>query len=207
MYKDSSIFNEYIFLLKKCSSFYRLHCINLLEEQQRVDSSVRNLTKDSTQFNDQQKKLDLLNQLLHKSGCCSSIPNVCPDGNNTDEGLDGGHNGDLHHGEEGRRRRRSSQNNERQQYGEDEGGQDGEDEAHHGEYAGHNGETGSGSVPVGPGEEWYGGGGGLGTDGPLFTLSAPMAPSEADPDFKNNAEFLQLLMQLDEETRARIGHK
>ena len=30
---------------------------------------------------------------------------------------------------------------------------------------------------------------------------------EADPDFKTNAEFLQLLMGLDEDTRERIGHK
>ena len=30
---------------------------------------------------------------------------------------------------------------------------------------------------------------------------------EADPDFKTNAEFLKLLMQLDEKTRERIGHK
>ena len=30
---------------------------------------------------------------------------------------------------------------------------------------------------------------------------------EADADFENNAEFLRLLMRLDEQTRKRIGHK
>ena len=42
-----------------------------------------------------------------------------------------------------------------------------------------------------------------GPDGPLWTSPPP----EADPDFKTNAEFLLLLMQLDEGTRERIGHK
>ena len=54
-------------------SIFRLHCINLLEEQQKVDSSVTNLTKESTRFNDRNKTLDLLNQLLHKSGCFNQI--------------------------------------------------------------------------------------------------------------------------------------
>ena len=36
---------------------------------------------------------------------------------------------------------------------------------------------------------------------------APPPPPETDPDFKRNAEFLQLLMRLDENTRERIGHK
>ena len=53
--------------------YFRLHCVNLLEEQQRVNSHVENLTIESTEFNDQNKTLDLLNKLLHKSGCFNQI--------------------------------------------------------------------------------------------------------------------------------------
>ena len=54
----------------------RLHCVNLLEEQQRVFAHVENLTiesPNSTELNDQNKKLDLLDKLLHKSGCYDQI--------------------------------------------------------------------------------------------------------------------------------------
>ena len=152
---------------------------------------------------------DLLKPLI-----CSTTPNVCLD-NNTDEGQDGSQNGVQHVGSKGgkggksRRRKRSFQNNDIQPYG--------QDGVHYGEAGGQ--ELGGG----GPGPEWgdggpgpeFGGGGpepdeqsgpGLGPngpDGPLWTSPPP----EADPDFKTNAEFLLLLMQLDEGTRERIGHK
>ena len=136
---------------------------------------------------------------------CSTTPNVCLD-DNTDEGQDGGQNGVHHAGSKGgkggksRRRKRSFQNNDIQQHG--------QDGVHHGEAGGQ--ELGGG----GPGPEFGGGGPGPepdeqsglgpnGPDGPLWTSPPP----EADPDFKTNAEFLLLLMQLDEGTRERIGHK
>ena len=55
---------------------FRLHCVNLLEEQQRVFAHVENLTiesSNSTELNDQNKTLDLLDKLLHKSGCYDQI--------------------------------------------------------------------------------------------------------------------------------------
>ena len=52
---------------------FRLHCVNLLEEQQRVFAHVENLTIESTEFSDQNKTLDLLDKLLHKSGCYDQI--------------------------------------------------------------------------------------------------------------------------------------
>ena len=54
-------------------SIFRLHCVNLLEEQQRTKTSVENLTIGSTEFSDQNKTLDLLDKLLHKSGCYDQI--------------------------------------------------------------------------------------------------------------------------------------
>ena len=48
---------------------FRLHCVNLFEEQQRVYAHVENLTIESTEFKNQNKTLDLLNKLLHTSGC------------------------------------------------------------------------------------------------------------------------------------------
>ena len=62
-----------------------------------------------------------------------------------------------------------------------------EDEGHHGENEGEpHGEDGEGQHSIDD-----------------IDIQIP----EADPDFKTNAEFLQLLMRLDEDTRERIGHK
>ena len=52
---------------------FRLHCINLLEEQQRIDASVKNLTIGSDEFKNQNNTLALLINLLHKSGCFKQI--------------------------------------------------------------------------------------------------------------------------------------
>ena len=57
-------------------SVYRLHCVNLLEEQQRVFTRVDNLTiesPNSTELNAQNRTLGILNQLLSKSGCFEQI--------------------------------------------------------------------------------------------------------------------------------------
>ena len=56
--------------------FFRLHCVNLLEEQQRVFARVENLTiesPNSTELNGQNTTLDFLNKLLDKSGCFDQI--------------------------------------------------------------------------------------------------------------------------------------
>ena len=197
----------------KCTEELSCICCNMCNAGQHSPPGRRR--KRSEQNGTKSQNAGPPNDLL-KPLICSTTPNVCP-GDNTDEGQDGGQNGVEHVGSKGgkggksRRRKRSFQNNDIQQYG--------QDGVHHGE-AGGQGLGGGGPGPEwgdgGPGPELGGGdpgpepdgqsGPGLGPngpDGPLWTSPPP----EADPDFKTNAEFLLLLMQLDEGTRERIGHK
>ena len=151
---------------------------------------------------------------------CSSV--VCP----AEEGQGAGQHGGSK-GKKGRRRKRSSQNpppngNDGGQHGwgqqgggqqeggqqgggqqgggqqgggQQGGGQPGEGGEQHGEDGGQHGEDGGDLPPEEDGEGEHG------IDDIAFQTP------EADPDFKTNAEFLQLLMRLDEDTRERIGHK
>ena len=196
----------------KCTDELSCICCNMCNAGQHSPPGRRR--KRSEQNGTKSQNAGPPNDLL-KPLICSTTPNVCP-GDNTDEGQDGGQNGVHHAGSKGgkggksRRRKRSFQNNDIQQHG--------QDGVHHGEAGGH--ELGGGgpgpewSDDGGPGTEWGGVGPGTGPDGqsapglgPPDGPSWPSQPPEADPDFKTNAEFLLLLMQLDEETRERIGHK
>ena len=195
----------------KCIDELSCICCNMCGQHPPPGGRRKRSEQNGTKSQNAGPPNDLLKPLI-----CFTTPIVCP-GDNTDEGQDGGQNGVQHVGSKGgkggksRRRKRSFQNNDIQQHG--------QDGVHHGE-AGGQGLGGGGPGPEwgdgGPGPELGGGdpgpepdgqsGPGLGPngpDGPLWTSPPP----EADPDFKTNAEFLLLLMQLDEGTRERIGHK
>ena len=203
----------------KCTEELSCICCNMCNAGQHSPPGRRR--KRSEQNGTKSQNAGPPNDLL-KPLICSATTNVCPD-HSTDESQDGGQNGVQHVGSKGGKggksgRKKRSFQNDRQQHG--------QDGAHLGQYEGHNGEVGGQGLGVGgPGPEWgdgdpgpeWGGGGpgpepdgqsgpGLGPNGPDGTLwTSP--PPEADPDFKTNAEFLLLLMQLDEGTRERIGHK
>ena len=60
------------------NKYFRIHCLNLLEEQQKV---LNNLTKynstsaqNTTYFKELNNTLDILNNLFNKSNC---LENVC----------------------------------------------------------------------------------------------------------------------------------
>ena len=132
---------------------------------------------------------------------CSSL--VCP----AEEGQGAGQHGDSKGGK-GRRKKRSSKDTPPNEN--DEGGQHGweqHDEENHDQDGGSNYAENGGSNHAedgghhGENEGWPNGEEQHSIDD--IDIQTP----EADPDFKTNAEFLQLLMGLDEDTRERIGHK
>ena len=60
------------------NEYFRIHCLNLLEEQQRVLNNLTNYNstngQNTTYFKELNNTLDILNNLFNKSNC---LENVC----------------------------------------------------------------------------------------------------------------------------------